>query len=227
MKNKITLLLCSIIIFSCNSADKSNPSATTPPATATTGAVENADSSRYMNLEQTGTSYTFCKTPNTIVLANGMKLEFTKIERLAIPDKLKVAVMLPDDKEKQADYELTDLVIKATNTSAGELKFDGSNMMCAEFMLYSKENNYKTYRQQSNLSAGNVYMNSDPVATDKFTAESKSYLALFDEPYKAGETKSGTGIIIPVPKSVTRFGYVSLKTRTNGEYQTYACSIAL
>jgi hypothetical protein len=226
MKNKIAFLLSSIVLFSCNSADKNSPSATAPTA-ATTSSVENADSLRYMNIAQSGTNYTYSPTPNTIVLANGMKLEFTSIERLPIPDKLKVPVMLANDKDKQADYDLADLVIKATNTSGDELKFSGSNMMCAEFTLYSNENNYRSYYQQSTLSAGNVYINSDPVPTEKFTAESKSYIALFDDPYKPGETKTGTGVVIPVPKTVTKFGYVSLKTRTKGEYHTYACSIAL
>ncbi len=226
---KQTIFLAAIaIFFSCNNADK-NKDATAPANTAITTAVaENADSSRYMNLETgSGANYQFSKIPNTIMLDNGMKLEFTKIDRMPTPDKLKVKLTIADDKAQQADYELADIELKATNTSSNELKFDANNPMCAEFMLYSKENNYQTYRQQSDLSAGVLYMKTDPMATDKFNAESKSFGALYDAAYKAGETKTGNGIAIPVPKTVGKFGYVSLKTRGGGVYKTFACAVNL
>jgi hypothetical protein len=215
------LILVSFAIYSVFAGDPKKPL----PAAATPRDVKAEtrlkDSITYFKLTNEEGTYEVQNDTNTILLPNGLKLTFVKLTRLPVPRA--VNVTLPDSFSQKSAYELGELEITATNTTSADIKLDGSEPVFVSLKLFSAENGWKGYPSQYSLSFGSYYLKTEPQQTEKMNAIYIASHDFLDKTYKAGQTKSFNGIIIPIPKAVRHFDRLVLYTREFGQNRSYGC----
>ncbi len=184
------------------------------------------DSIAYLNLQTETATYIYQGDEiNSILLPNGLKLVLKSISRLPIPRGISVA--LPDTFSQKFTFELAELEISATNTTAADVKLDGSEPVLVSVKLFSTENNWKSYASQYALCFGSVYLKMEPQQTEKMNQVYAASHEFLDMTYKPNQTKLFRGMIVPVPKSVKHFDYLVVYTREFGQNRSYGCSIKL
>jgi hypothetical protein len=179
------------------------------------------DSIAYSNLETSSGTYEYQTDTNSILLPNGLKISFNRVARLRVPRG--ITLSLPDPFSNKMDYELGELEISATNTGSAEIKLDGSEPVFVSLKLYSSDNGHRSYASQYSLSSGSVYGKMEPAQMEKQNAIYIATNDFLNKSYKAGQTKTFTGIIVPVPKSVRKFDHLVLYTREFGQNRSYGC----
>jgi hypothetical protein len=218
----VLFIVLSVFSFKLLAGDNKNILVSKDPR----GDARIKDSLSYLNLQTETATYIFQgDESNAILLPNGLKVSLKGITRLPIPRG--VMVTLPDTFSQKFTYELAELEISATNTTAADIKLDGSEPVFVSLRLFSKENSWKSYASQYSLSFGSVYLKMEPQQTEKMNLVYTTSHDFLDMTYKPNQTKVFKGIIVPVPKSVKTFDYLVLYTREFGQNRSYGCKIKL
>jgi hypothetical protein len=186
-----------------------------------------ANSNLYTNFTTDTKDYTFQNTPNEILLTNGMKIKFVKLNRFVLPRG--VNVIIPDEMSQRFGYELAEVEIQATNTTSAEVKLteEMSNSLFTSLKLFGTETGSKVFTSQYPLSFGSVYSMTEPPQTEKLTAVYKETKAMMNAPYKPGETKTSKGIIVCVAKAAKHIDKIVVNTQEFGTNKAYGCPVVL
>lgn len=212
-------LFCVDSVFSVFAGDpKSAPLAAKDPKAE----AKKNDSIAYFNLETESNLHTYSADTNEILLYNGIKLHFNKITRLQLPRG--AGFTLPDSSYQRFQYDLLEMEISGTNTTSADVKLDGSEPVFVSLKLYCPDN-YRAYPSQYVLSFGSVYLKMEPQQSEKMNAVYIASHEFLDKTYKAGQTKTFSGIIVAVPKTIKRFDKVEVFTREFGQNRSYACPL--
>lgn len=229
---KFGLPLCILLVFllGIKVVKGGDPKKTTVPAAPVKDAKaekRKADSLSYVNFSVDSKDHTFQDTPNEILLNNGMKITFVKLNRFPIPRG--VSVTIPDDIAQRFKYELAEVEMKATNTNSYEVKLNQtpSEALLVSFKMYGAETGGKAFTSQYSLSYGSVYSMTEPKQTEKLTPIFKETTAFVSNNYKPGETKTCKGFIICLEKSAKTIDKIILQNQEFGTNKTYACPAKL
>ncbi|MEZ5026252.1 MAG: hypothetical protein R2739_06700 [Chitinophagales bacterium] len=210
-------------------ADKGNKNkqATTAPVVDKLAQKNAEDSIVYANFMVNSNNHTFQNTPNEILLSNGMKIKFIKLNRFPIPRG--VTVQIPDAISQRFNYELAEVEMQATNTNSTEVKLGqtASEALFVSFKMFSAETGSKTFTSQYPLSYGAIYAKTEPAQTEKVTPIYKQTTAFVNNSYKPGETKTSIGYIICLSKQAKTIDKIILQTQEFGTNKTYACPAKL
>ena len=181
----------------------------------------------YNNFTTDTKDYTFQNTPNEIVLPNGMKLKFIKLNRFILPRGANVTI--PDEMSQRFAYELAEVEIQATNTNSTEVKLteEASGALFASLKLFGTETGSKCFTSQYPLSFGSIYTMMEPPQTDKLTATYKETKAMINASYKPGETKTSKGIIVCIAKAAKHIDKLIVNTQEFGTNKAYGCPVVL
>lgn len=229
MKNKIipSIFVVSIIMYSyavLSAGDnKKNSTAVVEAPKDVKTELRIKDSTAYFNLQNDNAYYTFQNTPNEIILSNGMKITFLKMTRFSIPRG--VAVNIPDDNSLRYTYELAELTLKATNSTNHEVKFDASEAVLVSVKLYSQENSYKAYTSQYSISLGSIYLKTEPAQPERMKKNYDETTAFLHQSYNAGQTKSCSGLVIPISKSAKKIDKIVVTVKEFGQNISYGCPL--
>ena len=182
-----------------------------------------ADSLQFVNFMVDTKDYTFQNTPNEVLLYNGMKVQFIKINRFPIPRG--AAVNIPDDISQRWMYELAEIEIKATNTTTHEVKLGSaaSDALFNSLKIYAKETGPKAFSSQYPLSFGSVYSMTEPAQPEKLTPVFKETQAMINNPYKPGESRTCIGTIVCLAKAAKHIDKIILMNQEFGTNKWYAC----
>lgn len=184
-----------------------------------------ADSLLYVNFTVDSKDYTFQDTPNEILLPNGMKIKFVKLNRFAIPRG--VSVNIPDDNSQRFAYELAEVEIIATNTNSVDVKLGAgaSEALFNGLKFFGAETGSKAFTSQYPLSFGSIYPMMEPAQTEKLTPVFKETNAMVYEVYKAGQSKTSKGIIVCIAKAAKNIDKVIVNTQEFGVNKFYGCPL--
>lgn len=185
------------------------------------------NSNLYNNFKTDTKDYSFQDTPNEVVLSNGMKIKFIKLNRFVLPRGANVAI--PDEMAQRFMYELAEVEIQVTNTNSAEVKLseEASGALFASLKLFGTETGSKTFTSQYNLSFGSIYTMTEPPQTEKLTASYKETKAMMNTTYKPGETKSSKGIIVCIAKAAKHIDKIVVNTQEFGTNKAYGCPVVL
>ncbi|HNE50396.1 MAG TPA: hypothetical protein PLZ64_04595 [Chitinophagales bacterium] len=221
---KLTLPLFAIALFLAGIfIAKGGDNKAAAPAKDAKAEKRKADSLQYANFTTDTKDYTFQNTPNEVVLNNGMKISFIKINRFAIPRG--VNVVIPDDISQRWMYELAEVEIKATNTTSAEIKLGAtpSEALLVSFKMYGTETASKPFYSQYPLSFGSIYSFMEPAQPEKVTPVFQTTQALVNGNYKPGETKTAKGFIICLAKAAKHIDKIIVNNQEFGTNKFYAC----
>lgn len=227
MKKILALSALSVItltgILRSFAGDPKTAVAVQPPKDMKAEARKN-DSIAYFNVEVESNLHAYQGDTNEILLYNGIKLHFNKITRLSLPRG--AGFTLPDSSYQRFQYDLLELEISGTNTTAADVKLDGSEPVFVSLKLFCPDN-YKGYPSQYVLSFGSYYLKTEPQQTEKMNSVYIASHEFLDKTYKPGQTKTFSGIIVAVPKSIKRFDKLVIYNREFGQNRSYGCPIRL
>lgn len=230
---KIWLPICILLVFILGikvvkgGDSKKNPPTPVAPVKDVKAEKRKADSLSYVNFAVESKDHTFQDTPNEILLNNGMKITFVKLNRFPIPRGVNVAI--PDDISQRFKYELAEVVMNATNTNDYEVKLNQtpSEALLVSLKFFGAETGNKTFTSQYPLSYGSIYSMTEPKQTEKLTPTFKETTAFVSNNYKPGETKTCKGFIICLEKSAKTIDKIILQNQEFGTNKTYACPAKL
>ena len=212
------LFIC--VSFNTNGADLKTPA---PAPKDLKAEKRKADSLQFADFTTDSKYYTYQNTTNEIILNNGLKINFIKLIRFAIPRG--VAVSIPDEIAQRWAYELAEVEIKVTNTTAAEIKLGAtpSEALFVSLKCYGTETGAKPFQSQYPLSFGSIYAMTEPAQTDKVTPMFKETQAMINGSYKPGESKTSKGIIICVAKAAKHIDKIILNNQEFGTNKFYGC----
>lgn len=181
------------------------------------------DSLAYVNFSIDSKDHTFQNTPNEVLLSNGMKIKFLKLNRFPIPRG--VNVQIPDEISQRFAYELAEVEIVATNTTNQiiQLGQSASEALFVSFKMFGEETGAKTYVSQYPLSYGAIYSMMEPKQTEKVSPAYLQTTALVNNAYQPNETKTCKGYIICLAKAAKKIDKIIVQTQEFGTNKTYAC----
>lgn len=222
MKRIFVTLLClsfmGISVFAGdNSKKNSAPPVTMPKPAPKKEVVELSNITTSTNI------YTYQETPNEINLINGMKIQFALSKRFPIPPG--VGVVIPDTSSERKNYELLEVAVTATNTSADVVKLDDIDLLFSNFKLYSNETANKIYSYQYKLSFGSIYNSTQPTQPALMSKYFSETSALMKANYKPNESRTAKGIIACVSKAAKKIDYIVIQVREFGLNKYYGCPI--
>lgn len=186
-----------------------------------------ADSIYYSNLTTDTKDNTYQNTPNEVLLSNGMKITFIKLNRFSIPRG--VNVIIPDEMSQRFLYELAEVEMKATNTTSYEMKLGqtASDALFVSMKVFSVETTFKPFSSQYPLSFGSIYSMMEPAQTEKVTPMFQQTTAFMNNNYKPGETKTSKGVILCLAKAAKKIDRIVVQTQEFGANKTYVCPATL
>ena len=135
--------------------------------------------------------------------------------------------ILPDSAFSKSSYDLAEVEITATNTTASEIKLDGSEPVFVSLKFYSAGTNWRAYPSQKVLSLGSYYLLTEPQQMEKMNTVYKESNDFLDRTYKPGQTKTFRGIVVALPKSVRHIDRIVVYTREFGQNKSYGCPAKL
>lgn len=225
-KSGFNILVLIVIAFLTTNAG--NPP---PPIVDKKAEKRKADSiinaNLYSNFNVDSKNHTYQNTNNEILLPNGLKVNFVKLNRFALPRGTNA--IFPDEISQRFNYELAEVEIKVTNTNASDVKLaeDASNSLFVSLKFYATETGSKQFTSQYPLSFGSIYNMMEPAQPDKLTSTYKETKAMMFTTYKSGETKTSKGIIVCVSKAAKYIEKIIVQTQEFGTNKTYACPATL
>jgi len=186
-----------------------------------------ADSLQILNFTSDSKGYTYQNTPNEVLLNNGMKVSIIRLNRFAIPRG--VAVTIPDDISERWAYELAEVEIKSTNTTASVITLGSSpsDALFVSLKFFATETGAKGFVSQYPLSFGSIYNMMEPAQPDKLTSVFKETQAVLNGIYKPGESKITNGIIICLSKMAKHIDKMIINNQEFGTNKSYGCPVNL
>ncbi len=223
----ITSILVVIVILCINAGNPPAPVVVVDKKAEKRKADSIININLYNNFKSDTKDYSFQDTPNEVVLSNGMKVKFVKLNRFGLPRGANVAI--PDEMSQRFAYELAEVEIQVTNTNSTEIKLteEASGALFASLKLFGTETGSKVFTSQYNLSFGSIYTMTEPPQTDKLTAVYKETKAMMNTTYKAGETKTSKGIIVCLAKAAKHIDKLVVYTQEFGTNKGYGCPVVL
>jgi len=228
---KLLLPICLICVFILGilivKAGDKKPPVAAAPVKDVKAEKRKADSLMYSNFTTDTKDYTFQNTPNEILLSNGMKIKFVKLNRFAIPRG--VNVNIPDDISQRFAYELAEVEIVATNTTAADIKLgtNSSETLFNNLKFFGTETASKAFVSQYPLSFGSIYPMMEPAQTDKLTPVFKETTSMISDVYKPGQSKTSKGIIVCLAKAAKHIDKIIVNNQEFGANKFYACPATL